>query len=91
MLLTTVSIIMALGAVAIPCLGLWQRIKAKQGIGWQFIRFSVIGTALPICCILALNDVLSGEAATLLGTAMGYAFGHQGESRPPRKKTAESG
>lgn len=48
--------------------------KAK-GIGWQFIRYTVLGIALPIAAILALNDALDGEAATLLAGAMGYAFG----------------
>lgn len=48
--------------------------KAK-GIGWQFIRFSVLTISIPIVGLLALNDALSGEAAALIGGAMGYAFG----------------
>lgn len=46
-----------------------------KGIGWQFIRYTVLSIALPIICILALNDALAGEAATLIGGAVGFAFG----------------
>jgi len=48
--------------------------KAK-GIGWQFIRYTVLTIAVPIVGVLALNDALTGEAATLIAGAMGYAFG----------------
>lgn len=48
--------------------------KAK-GIGWQFIRYTVLTIAVPIVGILALNGALTGEAATLIAGAMGYAFG----------------
>lgn len=48
--------------------------KAK-GIGWQFIRYTVLTIAIPVVAILALNGVLTGEAATLIAGAMGYAFG----------------
>ncbi len=48
--------------------------KAK-GIGWQFIRYTVLAISIPITAILALNNALSGEAATLIAGAMGYAFG----------------
>lgn len=30
----------------------------RLGIGWQFIRFTVLSTALPIIGVLALNDAL---------------------------------
>ena len=46
-----------------------------KGIGWQFIRYTVLSISLPIVGILALNNALSGEAATLIAGAMGYAFG----------------
>ena len=49
--------------------------EKSKGIGWQFIRYTVLAIALPITAILALNDALSGEAATLIAGAMGYAFG----------------
>lgn len=52
--------------------------KAK-GIGWQFIRYTVLCIALPIAAILALNDALTGEAAALIAGAMGYAFGKAGK------------
>lgn len=45
-----------------------------KGIGWQFIRFTVIALSVPVIGILGINDALSGEAAALLGSAMGYAF-----------------
>ena len=48
---------------------------ATKGIGWQFIRYTVIAIALPIAGILALNDALSSAAATIIAGALGYAFG----------------
>ena len=74
------SLVLAIGAMVIPGLALWQRIDAKKGIGWQFIRFTVIVTALPILGILALNGVLTGEAATIIGTALGFAFGRSSDT-----------
>ena len=52
--------------------------KAK-GIGWQFIRYTVLAISIPITAILALNNSLTGEAATLIAGAIGYAFGKTGE------------
>ena len=51
--------------------------KAK-GIGWQFIRYTVISIAIPVAALLALNDALSGEAVAIIAGAMGYAFGKAG-------------
>jgi len=51
--------------------------KAK-GIGWQFIRYTVLSISIPVAAILALNNALSGEAATIIAGAMGYAFGKAG-------------
>jgi hypothetical protein len=48
--------------------------KAK-GIGWQFIRYTVLAISIPITAILALNNSLTGEAATIIAGAIGYAFG----------------
>lgn len=81
-----VSVILGLGAVGIPSLALWQRIKANKGIGWQFIRFTVIAAALPIVGMLALNDALTGEAATIIGAAMAYAFGHTSDSKTTERQ-----
>ena len=52
--------------------------KAK-GIGWQFIRYTVLAIAIPMAGILALNDALSGAAAAIIAGAMGYAFGKTGK------------
>ena len=46
-----------------------------KGIGWQFIRYTVLAISLPIVGVLALNGSLSGEAAALIFGAMRYAFG----------------
>ena len=54
---------------------------ATKGIGWQFIRYTVLAIALPIVGVLALNNALTGEAATLIAGAMGYAFGKTGEEK----------
>ena len=73
-----VSVILAVAVPGVLLVGHLNRLgnpqdKAK-GIGWQFIRFTVLGIAVPVVGILALNDTLTGEAAALIGTAMGFAF-----------------
>ncbi len=74
-----VNILLAVSVFAVIFGGLWNRHVTNKGIGWQFIRYTVIGITLPIAALLALNDALSGEAATILAGALGYAFGHQGK------------
>jgi biotin transporter BioY len=69
--------------------GLLNRHKLKRGIGWQFIRYVVLTISLPIVGILALNNALSAEAATLIGTAMGFAFGKTSEQRSGNRKSVE--
>jgi len=78
-LIAWVNILLAISVLAVIVGGLWNRHQKKKGIGWQFIRYTVIGIALPISALLALNDALSGEAAAILAGALGYAFGHQGK------------
>ena len=50
-----------------------------KGIGWQFIRYTVLAIAVPVTAILALNNALTGEATAILAAAMGYAFGKEGK------------
>ncbi len=74
-----VSVILALAVL----LAIWTGYLNRQGkpdqptkgIGWQFIRFTVIAVALPVAGILALNDVLTEAAATIIAGTLGYAFG----------------
>lgn len=74
-----VSVILALSVPGVLVVGHLNRKGSVQGtakgIGWQFIRYTVLAIALPIVGILALNGALTGEAATLIAGAMGYAFG----------------
>ena len=77
-----ISIILAFSILAVILGGLYNRNKPDKagrikGIGWQFIRYTVLAMALPIVGILALNNALTGEAATLIAGAMGYAFGRK--------------
>ena len=77
--MTWVSVILASVVPGVLIVGYLNRRgnpqdKAK-GIGWQFIRYAVLTIAVPIVGILALNGALTGEAATLIAGAMGYAFG----------------
>jgi hypothetical protein len=79
-----ISIILSLTILVVVAGGLWNRNKPDEkgnirGIGWQFIRYTVIGVGLPLTGILALNSVLTPEAATIIAGALGYAFG-KGES-----------
>ena len=81
------SIVLAL-AVLVALIGGFHNRLADQkpkGIGWQFIRFIVLSISLPIIGLLALNDALSGEAAALIGGAMGYAFGRKEEKEEKDK------
>jgi hypothetical protein len=59
--------------------GLWNRISAEKGIGWQFIRFNVIAMSLPLIGLLTVNHLLSSEVSTLIAALVGYAFGKSGE------------
>lgn len=70
-----VSGILAFSVIIVVGAGLWNRTAEKKGIGWQFIRFNVIAISVPIVGLLALNDALTGEAATIIAAAMAYAFG----------------
>ena len=77
--MTWVSVILASVVPGVLIVGYLNRRGNPQektkGIGWQFIRYTVLTIAVPIVGILALNDALTGEAATLIAGAMGYAFG----------------
>ena len=69
------SVILAFSVPLALVVGYLNRRERKRSIGWQFIRYTVLAISLPIVGILALNGSLSGEAAALIGGAMGYAFG----------------
>ena len=71
--------LLALAVLVVLVGGLCNRQKQNKGIGWQFIRYTVLASALPIVALLGLNSALSSEAATLIGTCVGFAFGKMGE------------
>jgi uncharacterized membrane protein len=62
-------------AFAIVVGGLFNRYKTGKGLGWQFIRFTVLGITLPLVTILALTDKFGAETAGIFGAAIGYLFG----------------
>ena len=69
------SIVLASAVPIVLIGGFCNRMKGDgKGIGWQFIRFTVIALSIPVTGILALNNMLTGEASTLLAAAMAYAF-----------------
>lgn len=74
-----VSLLLATSVPGVLIFGYFNRRgktdDTSKGIGWQFIRFAVLTIAIPVVGILALNDSLTGEAATLIAGAIGYAFG----------------
>ena len=72
-----ISVILAASIPAIVIGALCSR--RNKGIGWQFIRFTVLAVSIPTIGLLSLNNVLTGEAATLIGVAMAYAFGKASE------------
>ena len=71
------SLVLALTIPIVLIGGFHNRLKAEKprGIGWKFIRFTVLTISIQVIGILALNNALSGEVAALIGGAMGYAFG----------------
>ena len=74
--MTWISAILASAVPIVLIGGYFNRAQGDgKGIGWQFIRFSVLAISIPIIGLLALNNALSGEVAALMGAAMGYAFG----------------
>ena len=86
--MASISIILASAVPLVIVFGYWNRRgnsnddgQGGKGIGWQFIRYTVISIALPITGILALNNVLTGEAATIIAGAMGYAFGQSAKNK----------
>jgi len=74
-----ISAILAIAVLVVVVGGLWNRIAGHKGIGWQFIRYNVIAISVPIVGVLALNNALTGEAATIIAAAMAYAFGKSSE------------
>ncbi|MYA88056.1 MAG: hypothetical protein F4X97_06325 [Boseongicola sp. SB0662_bin_57] len=59
-----------------------------KGIGWQFIRYTVLALTLPIVALLSINGKIDSQAtATLIGTALGYVFGQANTSKPCADKT----
>ena len=78
-----VSIVLALAVPGVLVVGYLNRRgnpdDKMKGIGWQFIRYTVLGISIPVTAILALNGALSGEAAAIIAGAMGYAFGKVGD------------
>lgn len=69
------SLILAFAAASAVVGGLIHRIMTNKGIGWQFIRFSAIASGLPIAGLLALNGAGDSQAITVIGAALGFAFG----------------
>ena len=73
------SLILAASVLVVITGGLYSRIISNKGIGWQFIRYTVICISLPLAAILAISGTLTGEASTILAAAMGYSFGKSSE------------
>ena len=76
-----ISIALAVAIVGVVATGaitrLCNREDGTRGIGWQFIRYTVIGMALPLAGILVLNGALTDAVAAIIAGAMGYAFGQR--------------
>lgn len=70
-----VSVILALTIPGVVLAGYLNRREGQKGIGWQFIRYTVLGIALPLAGVLALNGALNEGAIAIIAGAMGFAFG----------------
>ena len=88
--LSGVGIVSILLALAVLCV-IWIGYRLRhgngktKGVGWQFIRYTVISIGIPIAGILALNDALTEAAATIIAGALGYAFGNSGQRSNTRR------
>lgn len=86
-----VSFILSLAVPMVIWVGYLNRkgsgLSDSKGIGWHFIRYTVLGISLPITAILAINNTLTGEAATIIAGAMGYAFGKSGSQNQKKTKS----
>ncbi len=71
----TVSILLGVAIVLVIALSLGHRIYKGMGIGWQFIRYTVITLGILVAGLLAFNEVLTSPAAAIIAGAMGYVFG----------------
>jgi hypothetical protein len=90
----SVSFASVLLALAVPLVLIFGYLNRQgnaddeaKGIGWQFIRYTVLSISIPVAGVLALNNVLTGEAAMIIGAAMGYAFGKSDSKSNPTKLT----
>lgn len=55
-------------------------VKRGKGIGWQFIRYCLLSSAVPIVAVLALRNKMDSHAVyAILAMAIGYAFGKIGD------------
>jgi hypothetical protein len=73
-----ISIILSLCPLAIVIGGLITRYG--KGIGWQFIRYIVIGISIPIAAILSLNNAFDSEISILIAGALSYCFAKNDKS-----------
>lgn len=85
-----VSLVLAIAIIIVIVGGFLNRRQQGLGIGWQFIRFNVIAISLPVTCILALNGQLTGEAATIIGGALGYCFGKNDGRKPSNRSSGKT-
>ncbi len=75
-----VSFFLAASIFAVLILGLAQRMVQNAGIGWQFIRYTVIAVSVPATALLAFNGKLDAPSAAIIAGCLGYAFGRGGET-----------
>jgi hypothetical protein len=75
----TLSVMLALAILIAVGGSLWNRIKTGKGLGWQFIRYNTIATALPLVGLLALNNALTPAVTAIVAGALGYSFGKADE------------
>ena len=87
-----VNVVLGLSVIVVLVGGIVTRyIVSKHGgsggIGWQFIRYTVLAMSIPIVALLALNGKLADSAtAALIGAAIGYAFSRAEEADRPKEK-----
>jgi hypothetical protein len=63
------------GPVLGTLLAFIERIKTGKGIGLRFIQVMAILYIIPAIVVLALENRMMGEAATILGTIAGFVLG----------------
>ena len=75
------EIVLAIAMIGGVAAVFWERTRRDKGMGQRTIQILSVLMIVPLAGLLALRDVMSGEAvAVILGTILGYVLAGVGGS-----------